>query len=219
MEIEAYILTNGRSSFKYAEKALEAQTVPININVVRNKSMTEAMNGILKTAKSEWILKVDDDFILHPMAVQYIKETIPVSERYALWWWCLWETFTNRRIQCIKVYNRERSLKVGGFRANGMGKIDRLYMHDLEKQGYRIRKDKSIIGLHACAPWNENVAYEAIWSRVAKVPHVKSKDKRGKMKKYRTPLIEQYKRRIPVINKYNKAMKTKFHFYLQGHDF
>lgn len=210
-KLEAYVLTNGRSTFHYAVKALEAQTKKIRIHVVEDMGMADAMNSIIRTAKSEYILKVDDDFLLHPYAIEYISGRLSEDPGdTGLWFWRLWETFTRRIVQCIKVYHVGRSREMGGFVPNATGKIDRNFLSAVDKSGYTVKKEKSMIALHACAPWKEQVGYERIWSQFSEQDHIKSSDKRGKMKMYKTSVAKQYDSIRPWLDKYNKVYKTSF---------
>ena len=211
-QLEAYIITNGRSTFEYAKKCLEEQTMKIKINVVRDMPMVDAMNHIIKTSNTRYFLKVDDAFLLHPQSVEFMAKQINHPDpRSGFWFWHLYETWTSSRIQSIKIYDTKKCRKVGGFRAFSSGRVDLPFMNDIKKQGYGIWNDSSMVALHACSSWAEQEEYEKIWAKNSKA-NKHHKATREKMKLYPHSIQHQYENidRLLVRN----AKKSKFAKYV-----
>ncbi len=196
--LEAFVLTNGASTSEYAIRSLEEQSEPCKITVVRNKGILEAMQYCLTHSKSHFFLKVDDDMFLHPRVVEFYSiflESHPDACMYA----CnLWEYWTKRVIECLKAYNTERSTKVG-FKKDGIGRIDYLFLKNLERNGFAYAVDaKSVVAVHALRSMQEQSKYFGQWPRHG-----------GKIRRHVESNASQYQK-VAKLNSLNKSRKSKF---------
>lgn len=204
--MNAVLITNGRSTLKYAHKALQNQSYKCSIIVIENRPWIEANNMALKLVKSSVYLRVDDDMFLHPRTMEFLLDTMkgdPVAHIGKLW-----EEHTHRVAGAIKLYNVEKVRAMGGFRPNRLGKLDRTFQADAKKHGFEITcaDKKAPLGLHACAPWKEQLAYEKLWGY--------KKSTRSEMRKYNVPVARQYKRFQKMVER--KARGTRFWRYIEA---
>lgn len=212
---DAYILTNGRSSFKYCLDSLEQQTVPIKIHVIKNMSMLDAMNSIIKDSNvSRYFIKVDDDFIFHPRAIEYLQDHVPFNDGIAMKYWHLFDVSMRKKIESVKIYDSKRARHVGGFRARSSGRVDPPFLEDVRKAGLKCVKDPSMIALHACAPSKEQLLYEKIWASNAPA-RVHVKHNRKEMLNCNKSLDDQFDNRIEWIEASNPR-KNSFSNFLRN---
>jgi hypothetical protein len=214
MDLEVFIITNGRSTFPYVKKAMEGQSIDLKITVLENMNWVDALNRCLGLCESTHYVRCDDDFILHPLAIEYVWEKCKRKPNSALWLAKLWEDWTNKVAGGIKIYNKEVVLELGGFQASHLGKVDKMFKKQLDKSRFSMSGCKdSIVGLHACGKWKEQLRYEKLWSAMAKRPYQKTTH--AQMAKYKKSVKEQYKMRTKFIEKKNKAKKTDFYKFIQ----
>ncbi len=212
--LEAFIITNGRSTLEYALKALEGQTCKFKITVIRDMKWVDALNRCVKLCKTKHYLRCDDDHIFHPSAVHFMWKSIKRKDNTALFACKLWEDWTKRIGGGSKMYNRELVRKIGGFRANHLGKVDKLFSARVRKSPYRLGGGgDSIVGLHCCAPFDEQVSYEKLWSKLATKPYQKTTH--DSMKKYKKSIKEQYEMRTKFILKLNRKSKSGFYTFIK----
>lgn len=206
--IEIVFITNGRSTAEYALQSIQEQTVRKQIMVVENKRWLDAVNFGLYHVHEPYMLRVDDDMFLHPRALEFMLETMPKDS--AMHRAPLYEHYSKMVAGKVRIYKVKVAKRIGGFKANRLGKIDRIYKAEVEKGGYKITTagKKSAVGLHACAPWNEMVGYEALWGH--------KKQRRENMKRYKLSVEDQYSKRVKIIERYNRQNRTKFWEYLKS---
>ena len=200
MDCEAVIITNGRSSFRYAHKALRQQTARCKIHVIRNMPWVEANNHALEVVKAPLMLRVDDDMFLHPRALEFLLQTMRCSS--VMHRGKLYEPHTRRIAGRTKIYRVEAVKAIGGFRANRLGKIDRMFERDAGADNITIADKRTPVGIHSCPPWREQRKYEALWGH--------KKSTRMAMKLFRMPLRAQYDMRIWKIERTAKQRDSKF---------
>jgi len=210
-KFKAYIFTNGRSTFDYSLKSLQNQADEMPYEIVKDRPLAEAMNDIFFNTDATHILKVDDDFFLHPFATMYmINRVKKYRKKPAFWYWTLWEEYTSRAVQCIKIYDVKKVRVLGGFKPSKIGQIDRNFKKRVQKSEYSIWRDPSLLALHACAPWHENLKYEEIWTKNSVAQHMKDKTRRKGMRRYTKSVPRQYKNFVAVLNNQNTRRKTAF---------
>lgn len=211
MKIEAFIFTNGRSTFDHCLSSTKEQSVLERIGVFSNTVLVNALNSALTQCKCSHFVKVDDDFIFHPRAIEYMwKRFLKLPDNGKIGIYCshLWEDWTKKPISGVKIYSVRALNYVGGFIADRHGKVDKSVSARLIYSGYQIYRDPSVVGLHACGAWEEQLRYEQIWNGQASVSHLKST--RNEMQRYQVPLIEQVQLRTRFIEEYNGKNRTKF---------
>lgn len=207
------VFTNGRSSFDYCMKSIESQTIKANIHLYENLQVANSMNQIIKDDNvSEYFVKIDDDFILHPYAFEYMEKFIPFNDNVGFKYWHLFDAATSSNIQSIKMYSKTKALEVGGFIPDESGRIDVNFMHKIKDNGNKILKDDSVIAVHCCPPMHDQNKYEKIWKR-ASPTRMHTKPNKHYMRKYKKELIEQYEESEKWINKSNK--NTLFSLFLR----
>lgn len=203
--ITAFIITNGRSSYPYALKALQEQSVGMPIVTIRDKSWVEANNMALETCSTELMIRVDDDMFLHPRAVEFMLYTYSGKTMHR---GKLYEPHTRRVAGRVKIYDTARSREAGGFRANKLGKIDRTFQRAIGVENIGSADKDSPIGIHCCPPWEEQREYERLWGY--------RKSTREQMKRFDMPLDEQFDMRIWKIERIAKQKNGRFWKWLQG---
>jgi len=207
------VFTNGRSSFDYCMKSIESQTIKANIHLYENLQVANSMNHIIRNDKiSEYFVKIDDDFILHPSAFEYMEKLIPFNDDVGFKYWHLFDAATSSNIQSVKMYSKTRALDAGGFIPDNSGRIDVNFMHNTKKCGNKIIKDNSVIAVHSCPPMHEQNRYEKIWKRSSPA-RVHSKPNKQYMRMYKKTLEEQYRESEKWIIKSNN--NTPFSLFLK----
>ena len=213
MKIEAFIITNGRSTFKYALKSLENQDVDIKITILENLIWVNALNKCLELCKSPFYLRVDDDMFLHPSCIRYMLLQAKKAKKLGVYACSLWEDWSHRPGGYIKLYKTKVAKKIT-FRANKLGKVDKPFFKDLSKTKYKLIKDKSLVGLHACGTLDDEDQYRQLWLKQnAKVHYNEPSNLDIARKKYKKTIIQQYELMKRLVGK-NKKYKTKFYGFI-----
>lgn len=220
VDLNIVIITNGRSTFPFCLKSFGKNSV----NVIRNKRWVDALNEALNLSSChKFLLRVDDDFIVHPKTVEYMTSRVwslsTNPDKIGMYYCFLFEDWTNKPITGIKIYNVDALKDIGGFTVDEYGKTDKVTNKKLIKAGYKLIKDKSIVGIHVCAPWEEQLEYERLWSNLAKEPYRKSTH--NEMLEYcnrfsdkETLLKYQFNLRENFLNGINQKFRTPFGDYL-----
>ena len=212
MDLEAFIITNGRSTFKYTKIALMQQSMKFKITVIKNMNWVDALNKCLKICTSTHYLRCDDDFILHPLAIEFMWERCRQNKNAAFCVAKLWEDWTKKPVNGIKIYNKDIVLKLGGFSANHLGKVDKIFKKRLDRSKYSSSGcGKSVVGLHTCGEWEEQLRYEALWSSMSDTPYKKTTHK--DMSVYKKSVKQQFKMRKTFIENKNKNKSKNTDFY------
>jgi len=159
-KLEAYFITNGRSTSPYAEEALRIQKyVKFKITVHKDMDWLTANTRILETCESKFFLRVDDDMILNPHAVRFMWYMIKDQPSKVAMKGCkLWEPYSSKIIKGIKIYNTAIAKDIG-FRISKIGKIDKLFTADARKKRKKVRYTDDVVGIHACASFDEHLKY------------------------------------------------------------
>ena len=100
---------------------VEAMTLADKIVVLRDMHFFEAASRCLRDCESPYFFKIDDDFILHPKAIAYMRKRVleyPHPEELGIYYCHLWEDWTSRVRQSIKVYRMEALRQIGGFQVD-----------------------------------------------------------------------------------------------------
>ena len=207
--IEAFVTTNGRSTFNFCVNSLLKQTLPIIYTVIQGKLWREALDDMVVRCRSEYFLRIDDDFVLHPKAIEYMCESFSRLDRkdVAQYSCLLWETWTYKRVSGVKMYNRAALKSIGGHQFDEFGKADKKTNQAFIDAGYALVRDESVVGLHICGSWNEQLRYEKLWKDASSLPYSKSTN--PEMEKYclEHGLLEQ----VNLCKKFLlKVNKTRF---------
>jgi len=194
-------ITNGRSTWRYALGSIERQTVPVCISFYKDIPWVEANNRALSDCKGEIFFRVDDDMFLHPRAFEFMLSSYNGAISHTA---KLYEHFSRRVAGKIRLYNKQKTVAIGGFRPNKLGKIDRTFEGDCErlKHGITTADKHSPVGLHACASWKEQVSYEGLWGY--------KKSNRDFMRGYKKSVEWQALNAVRLIERYNSKNKTAF---------
>tara|TARA_Y100000034_G_scaffold92333_1_gene111576 strand:- start:21803 stop:22486 length:684 start_codon:yes stop_codon:yes gene_type:complete len=215
--LEAFIITNNRESFSYCYKSVEQQSIKLPIKVIEGMSFVDANNKALKDCRSQFYFRIDDDFILNKHAFAFMYKTLKnhkKNDNTILYGCRLWEDFTKKVIKGLKVYNTSLTRKLGKFKANNLGKIDKIFKKRVDKSKFGSVQDRmSVVGIHACATWEEQLRYEQLWTNNAKVKHKKTT--RASMKKYGKDLPYQYELSGDFLINVNKKRKSSFYKFLR----
>jgi hypothetical protein len=158
--IDVFVITNGRSTFDYCKKSIENQQgVIFKPTYIKNRGWQEAHEILLKKCESKFALRVDDDMLLHPMALKFMYQCVKKQkDDIALRGWRLWEPWSNKVCKGIKVYNHKIAKKVG-FKLDHLGKIDKPFTRNAEKAGYKIKYTRDVVAIHSCGDFSEHLKY------------------------------------------------------------
>lgn len=211
---DACILTNGRSSYDLCMRSLKEQSIGINIHVIKNMSMVDAMNHIYKCDYiSKYFLKVDDDFIFHPRAIEFLQKFVPFEPYVVMKYWHLYDVATKSIIQSVKIYDRNLIEKVGGFRARSSGRVDPSFLEDCRTAKLKYVKDTSVIAIHACSTEEDQEKYEKIWSKNSPSGmHIKNNKKA--MLECKISMKDQYDNKEKWVNNSN-SLNSSFYKFLR----
>jgi hypothetical protein len=214
--LEVFIITNKRESFSYCYKSIENQSMKLPVTVIEGMSFVDANNKALKDCKSQFYFRIDDDFILNKHTFSFMCKTLKKHKKrnnVIMYDARLWEDFTTKVIRGLKIYNSELTRKLGQFKANHLGKIDKIFKKRVEKSKFGTIRDRlSVVGIHACASWKEQLRYEELWTNNAEVKHTKTT--RSDMKRYKKSLSYQYDLSGDFLARLNKKRKSEFHRFL-----
>jgi hypothetical protein len=210
MKTDIFIITNGRSTFKYALESAEKQKSDVRIVVIENMKWVDALNRCLELCQSEFYLRQDDDMFIHPLCVKYLlykaRKTINIGAYICK----LWEDWSGRPGGYIKLYNTAATRKVG-FKANKLGKVDKPFFKKMSKTKYRAIKDDSLVGLHACGTIEDEENYRKLWlNQNAKVYYDEPRYLANSRKKYKKTVLEQYELLKTLMNKNKNTPFYKF---------
>lgn len=209
--LTAYIFTGGRSTFQWAYKSFEEQTVSLPIHVYENMPLIDAMNDVLEKCPTRYFVKIDDDFFMHPRAIEYMSWCVlhapeQKKKQTGLWEWRLFEHWSSSLIWSFKVYDSKRVRSLGGFSAAAQGRIDWRYEKAMEKAKLKREKDYSVISIHAATPDKEDqLQHENFWKNNNRSGDLEPRKgshhtcKIEKMRKYDVSLYEQFQKRIEWI--------------------
>jgi len=214
MEVEAFIITNGRSTFDHVLKSVQEQSLDIKITVIRNLKWIDAVNECVRLCESKFFIRVDDDMFLHPLCTEYMYlQTVnnPKSARVAACACKLWEDWQSYVAGSVKLYQTDRVKDMGGFQANKMGKIDKPFEAMRKKKRLLVIKDaKSVTGIHGMGTWKEQERYRSLWLKNnSKIKYKRSKVYLRNQRKYKKSPKEQYEM-INNLRKLNKKRRSRF---------
>lgn len=219
--LEVFIITNGRSTFEYCKKSIEAQhNNNFMTHIIKNKKWLEAHKEILSSCKAQYALRVDDDMFLHPLAISFILQCLlKLQSNIALRGWRLWEPWSNKICKGIKVYHLKNTKKIG-FTLDHLGKIDKPFSENAKKNGYSIEYSRDIIGIHACGNFEEHLRYwemrgESRGSQFMK----KAKWAQKLIDNFSMSLEEQYKLSQNFLERLNIEKKTQFGYFIKNENF
>lgn len=197
----AVLITNGRGTASFARKWLDAQSIGLPVITIQDRMWLDANMIMLDTAPTDLVLRVDDDMFLHPRAVEFMMSNYHGTVAHVA---KLYEHWEKRPGGKIKIYNVPLVKRMGGFRIDRQGKIDRPFEKDTRKYGMDISAacKKSVVGLHACASYEDCLEYEKLWCRKKRVTrHARKYDKSVEWQSVHT---------VKIVEGYNRRHNTEF---------
>jgi len=214
-KIKIYSITNGRSTHAYSYKSILKNSGISDVILIENKTWKDALAYCVDTCDTNYFLRVDDDFILHPKAILYMNTCI-VDSNVAVYFWRLWEDHSHSIIHAIKVYSINALRNIGGFKFDYMGKVDMATHKFLKKSGYKVVEDKSILAIHACGTKEEQIKYNELWKKQSK-NYTKARFASSLL--YDKSIKYQYDLRTNFLEKLNKKHNTPFAKWLDENNF
>lgn len=210
-KIDVFIITNGRSTFEYSKKSVDTQkNVSFRIVIIRDMGWQEAHIELLKSCKSKFALRVDDDMLLHPFALEFMWKCIKNQKKnVALRGWRLWEPWSNKICKGIKVYNVDIASKIG-FKLDKLGKIDKPFTKNAIKNGFKIKYSDDVVAIHSCGQIDEHMKYWKMRGEANKGITTKMKWAKPLIAKFSMTLEEQYNLNKSFMLKENKRRNTQF---------
>lgn len=225
--LTAYIFTGGRATFEWAYKSFEQQTVSVPIHTYRNMPLVKAMNDLLDNCPTRYFIKIDDDFFMHPRAIEYMtwcifNATGKIKSKAGLWEWKLYEHWSDTKPWSFKIYDANLARQFGGFQDAAQGRIDWKFEKNLMKKNFNRQQDQSVVSLHAASPFvDDQLSHEKFWTdnnrsgglEPRKGSHHENKVK--KMRAYKVPLETQFLKRVKWIENNNEP-NNKFKMFLKN---
>lgn len=210
MKTDIFIITNGRSTFKYALESAEKQEADVRITIIENMKWVDALNRCLELCQSDFYLRQDDDMFIHPLCVKYLLYKAKKVPNIGAYMGKLWEDWSGRPGGNIKLYNKT-AVKNIGFKANKLGKVDKPFFKKMLKTKYKAIKDNSLVGLHACGTIEDEKMYRDLWlTKNSKIYYDEPIELDLARKLYKKTIQEQYDL-LKVLMKKNKRMKSCFY--------
>ncbi|MFW6130165.1 MAG: hypothetical protein ACOC56_03200 [Atribacterota bacterium] len=240
--ISAFIITNGRSSYKYCKKSIDNQkNISFKVSVISDVDWVDANNKILELCDTEYFLRVDDDYLLHPLAVSYTCNDIAYMNKYfdpikpTIYTWRLWDFIKKCENYGIKAYEFINAKNIG-FRTSPemeiqkygyvRGKIDFVFGVNAKKTYPRGKKSlwrvkrPSILGGIAFATLEEQLEYRRM--RIEKYKEYNGgDDAMGEYKEltkyadgFSVPIEKQFSLSIDnsfILAKNKEPIKIKYH--------
>jgi hypothetical protein len=202
---EVVLFTNGRSTAQWAAIACRPD------RVIDGKGYRDAMAELLNTDASR-VVKLDDDMILHPMALKYMREMAATAgERLAYLACNLWEDYTRQIRYGVKIYNVDAVRSIGGFQHDPeTGKCDSWTNAALERAGYIGMRDTSIVGVHAAGTPDEHEAYMDLWRKAGRPGKRWSKASDKSVPQYKFDPEQQYRMSAGLVEALNESNRTPF---------
>lgn len=217
-KFSVFSITNGRSTFEYSHRSLK-KAYTGEITVLRDMRWLEALNACVQRCTTPYFFRMDDDFIVHPAALAYMQKQVlayPEPDKLGIYYCHLWEDWTQRVRESIKVYSVAALRAIGGFHADDKGKVDRVTNRMLEEAGFRVVGDPSAVALHACGDWQEQLNYESLWCAMAAAPYKKPTHEAMKAYCGSKTLDQQYAMRKGFLERLNHQLNTPFHRFIQS---
>jgi len=193
--------------------------VKFKITILRDMVWVKALNECLNLASCKYYLRCDDDHLFHPKAVEFMIDKIQKdnqNKKIVMHTTKLWEDWSGRPGGGAKLYNLNRVKKLGGFKANQFGKVDKLFKASVNSSQFSISTGGkySLVGIHACGTWEEQKEYEKIWNSIATVSYKKNSIENSR--KYKKSIEKQFLMRTDFIEKINRKSKSLFHKYIKS---
>ena len=210
--IDVFIITNGRSTFDYCNKSVDSQKeVKFKKHIIKDMDWQSAHDYMLDNCSSKFALRVDDDMLLHPLALKFMYKCVKnQKDDVALRGWRLWEPWSNKVCKGIKVYNHKIAKKIG-FKLDNLGKIDKPFTANAENKGYKIKYTKDVVAIHSCGEFEEHLKY---WKMRGEHTggnfKVKENWAKNLIKDFSMDLQEQYDLNGEFIKEYNIKKGTDF---------
>ena len=134
--------------------------------------MINACNICNDCSNSPYYIRLDDDMILHPLALYYFYATIKnIQSDNAIVHFCrLWEPWNERVCGAVKVYNRKLTKEIG-FELDNCGKIDKLFKKKSIEKNYdyhRIGGKTNIVAIHSACSYDDNLRYSKLRNEIKK---------------------------------------------------
>jgi len=216
--LTVFIITNGRSTYDYCHKALEAsQGALFKYKVIRDKGWLEANQSILDECETPYFVRVDDDMLVHPRCIEYMAHCVSNEndKKIALRQWKLWEFYSDKPIRSIKMYSRDLARKIG-FRINHLGKIDKTFRQDCVKDELKIQSYKDIIAVHSCGEVDEHLEYAKMrGEHKGEDFEKKARFIKNSISKLTMDLDAQYGAMHKKLMKEAKKDKSDFYYWIQ----
>lgn len=217
-KIHVYLITNGRSTFPYVLKSLESQSgVNFNFDIIKDMNWLEANRKILSECPAPFMVRLDDDMILHEKAVAFMWHCVNnLSKDIVLRGWRLWEPYSNKICKGVKAYHTQRARKIG-FRPNDLGKIDKPFKADANEHRLKIDYSDDVIAIHCCSTFEEHHRYNLMRGEDKGKNFKKDTEwLKNSINNCSLTLDEQSKLSGKFLNNHNKKKKTKFFKFING---
>ena len=217
--LDVCIITNGRSSFEYVNKSIrEQKNVIFDTHIIRDKKWVDANNICLELCSSKHFLRVDDDMLLHNLSLCFIGSEIlkRQDDRTCFFLWRLWQPSTSEIVNGIKAYNVDLTKKIGGFKENQIGKIDKLFFAKvLDKKLGIVGYKECVIGIHMSCDAEETLRYSRMRGEHLSKKFKTKEEKIRRMGKYPKSLNDQYLMLNELV-KLNSKSQSRFYNFVQN---
>lgn len=172
----AFVLTIGDPAFELCMKALKSQSIKdFRIDVIENVSPVSAADQrMIDSCETDYFVKVDEDMILEPRAIERMQQVIDAAEdRVAMVNFSLYDVDLEKEIHGIKIFRKSAmdGIKMKNTRASDIDMIKQL-----KNKGMVAVDFPEVIGRHGVIYSEETIyrryksMYEKeiyLWNRVS----------------------------------------------------
>jgi hypothetical protein len=215
-DLTAFVFTNGRSTLPFCLKTIREQSVPVRTRVIQNKTMVEAIKEARAACFTPFLLKVDDDFFLHPKFIEFALRQMSAHylEDTALFWWHLWELWSQEVVQSVKIYH-VGSMWDASFNPDIQGRIDLVFLCEMKARCMRVQSFQDVVGAHSCGTQYEQQYYIKLWKKQAP-RRFHNKAKSQKMMSFNIGALQQHSMFRKEVEQINVQRKTEFNGFLHA---
>ena len=182
----AFILTVGDPAFEYCKKAIARQTNQnFKVNIIQNVSpLSAADQEMINRCDTEYFIKVDEDMILHPDAVEKMQAVMDAApDNIGMVCFLLYDEDRESNIQGIKIFRTSdvKDLRMQNIRANDMNLTEQM-----GQKGIKWVAHPDVVGRHGTIYTPETIyrRYKAMYENNISVWNCLQSDMRKKADKY-----------------------------------
>ncbi len=183
----AFVLTIGDPAFPYCLEALSKQLYTgLKVDVIQDfRPVNEADSEMINRCDTEYFIKVDEDMILYPHAVEKMEKYMEAApDDVGMICFYLFDKDREQNIQGIKIFRTKyvKELVVKNVRASDMDLLEQMGM-----KGIKWIAHPEVMGLHGTIYTHETIyrRYKSMYEKDIRTWNILTWDIRKKAEKFR----------------------------------